>query len=50
MVTVTTAKFSVKDYHKIVESGILHNHQVELINGLISYSWAILACKTLSSL
>jgi Uma2 family endonuclease len=35
MIAETTAKFSVKDYHKIVESGILHNQQVELINGLI---------------
>ncbi|GBF79362.1 Uma2 family endonuclease [Aphanothece sacrum] len=35
MVTLTTAKFSVEDYHKMIEYGLLNNRQVELINGII---------------
>ena len=30
-----TAKFSVEDYHKMIESGLLNYRHVELINGLI---------------
>ena len=30
-----TAKFSVQDYHKMIETGLLNYRHVELINGLI---------------
>ncbi len=30
-----TAKFSVEDYHKMIDSGLLNYRHVELINGLI---------------
>jgi Uma2 family endonuclease len=33
--TVTTAKWSVEDYHRIIEAGLLDDRPVELLNGEI---------------
>ena len=33
--TVTTAKWSLDDYHQMIEAGILVDHSVELLNGEI---------------
>jgi Uma2 family endonuclease len=33
--TVTTAKWSVEDYHRMIEAGLLNDRPVELLNGEI---------------
>ncbi len=31
--TITTLKWTIADYHRLIEAGILDDHQVELLNG-----------------
>ena len=31
--TVTTAKWTLDDYHRMIEVGLLYGRQVELLNG-----------------
>ncbi len=33
--TVTTAKWTLDDYHRMIEVGLLDNRHVELLNGEI---------------
>lgn len=33
--TITTAKWTLQDYHRMIEVGLLENRQVELLNGEI---------------
>jgi len=33
--TLTTTKWTVEDYHRMIDAGILDNRQVELLNGII---------------
>lgn len=33
--TVTTAKWTVEDYHRMIDAGILDDRRVELLNGEI---------------
>ena len=33
--TLTLAKWTIDDYHQMVETGLLKNRQVELLNGEI---------------
>jgi hypothetical protein len=32
----TLAKWSINDYHRMIETGILHDRQVELLGGKLS--------------
>ena len=33
--TITTAKWTIAEYHQLVETGILDDRQVELLEGII---------------